>query len=276
MNKAALFAALLLVSPGANADDDFRTLTIVAEGRHCSLRAADLLKHPELESVTLRDVSAYPRQTVTFEALRMATVLKCMRIEPGSRIEFVARDGFTASLDASLLLNTARDKAVAYLAIENPAKPWAGHPSGSTAGPFYVFWQNPQLSGIGREEWPFKFNRIVVTGTLAATYPQIVPEASAPRLEHLLSGFDVYVKNCLPCHKLNRVGPGTLGPDLNHPMSATRYFREGILRMYIRNPQSVRAHPRSAMGAFPPELIPDAELDDLIAYLEYMSGRKAK
>lgn len=275
------FLALIILaagtSAGADANDEHRTLTIAADGRKCEFHAAELLKHPELETITIQDVSAYPRQTVTFSAIKMAALLKCMRIEDESRLEFIAQDGFTANLAASALLNTMTGKAVAYLAVENPEMPWAPHGSGAgTAGPFYVFWKNPQLSNIGREEWPFKFNRVVVKGTLESIYPEIVPDSSAPGLDRLLSGFNVYVKNCLACHKLNRVGPGSMGPDLNYPLSATRYFNEGILRMYIRDPQSVRAHPRSAMGPFPPELISDAELDDLIGYLNHMAGRKAK
>jgi mono/diheme cytochrome c family protein len=276
----SVLLCLLLPAPGVSAAgqvDSGRTLTVTADAGKCEFQASELLRHPQIETLTIDDVSAYPRRKMTYRALKAKTLLDCTSIPSGARIEFVARDGFTANLDAGLLLNTSPDKAVAYLAVEDPAQPWPtrrGH--ADTAGPFYLIWKNPQLSNINREEWPFNFDRVVVKSSLENAYPSLAPDARAPRSERLKSGFQVYVKNCLACHRLNRVGPGDLGPDLNYPMSPTRYFVEGVLRQYIRDPQSVRAHPRSAMGAFPPAMISDAQLDDLISYLHYMAERGTK
>ncbi|HEY8509962.1 MAG TPA: cytochrome c [Steroidobacteraceae bacterium] len=271
--KAFVLAAVLVLVACAGRAEEQRTLTILAEGRKCEYHATELLKHPQLQTLTI-SVAAYRREPRTFAAIPAATIFKCVELSPEARVEFVARDGYTANLGADMLLNTDPKRAIAYLAVEDPARPWPVYAGGpETPGPFALIWTNPHLSSIGREQWPFKFNRIVVRGPLESTYPQIVPDPRAPAADRLFSGFHVFVKNCLACHKLNRVGPGVLGPDLSYPMSPTQYFREGILRQYIRDPQSVRAHPRSAMGPFPPEMIPDAELDNLILYLDYMSER---
>jgi mono/diheme cytochrome c family protein len=275
---ASCAALLLLLAQGAAtgyAAERSHTLTILAEQGKCELQASELLRHPQLEELRI-NAAAYRKEPRTFAVVPFAVILKkCFAVENSARIEFVARDGYTANIAASLLLNTAPGQSVAYLAIEAPAKPWAVYAGGpDTPGPYALVWKNPEASKIGREQWPFKFDRIVVAGPVESQYAQIVPDRKAREFERLNEGFHVFVKNCLACHKLNRVGPGVMGPDLNYPMSPTRYFAPGILRQYIRNPQSVRSHPRSAMGPFTPEMISDAELDNLILYLTDMAQRR--
>jgi len=43
----------------------------------------------------------------------------------------------------------------------------------------------------------------------------------------------------------------------------------------VRNPQSVRYYPGSRMSGFPEAVLPNSELEDLIAYLAHMAGRKS-
>jgi mono/diheme cytochrome c family protein len=274
---SATCAVLLLVfqATAGYAAGDSRTLTILGEAGKCELPSSELLRHPQIETIAI-NVAAYRKEPRTFASVPFAAILrKCLPVPDDARVEFVARDGYTANIAASLLLNTQAGQSVAYLAIEDPAKPWAVYAGGpDTPGPFALVWKNPEVANIGREQWPFKFDRVVVTGTVESTYPAIVPDPKARDFERLNQGFHVFVKNCLACHRLNGVGPGVMGPDLNHPMSPTEYFAPGILRQYIRNPQSVRSHPRSAMGPFTPEMIPDAELDNLILYLTDMAQRR--
>lgn len=279
------FLLFFIACPVVNSDevDEYYQLTLQANGEKRSYFSKILLERADIETITIVDVSAYPRKEMTFKALKIATLLQDLPIKHDSRIEFIARDGFTANLNPSTLLNTSSNKSIAYLAIEDPENPWplyAKHmtpdkPTDETAGPFYLFWVNPELSNIGREEWPFKFNQITVSTTLKVLYPGIVPsQAIGPGSDQIQAGFDVYVKNCLACHQLNKTGPGIMGPDLNFPMNPTEYFKEGILEKYIRDPQSVRFNPKTAMGAFPSSIITDRELEQLINYLKYMSKQK--
>jgi cytochrome c2 len=190
-------------------------------------------------------------------------------------VEFIARDGFTSPLNPELLQNVSPHKSIAYLAIEDPGNKWPKHALGEeTAGPFYLLWVNPELSNVGREEWPFKFNRVVVREPLEERYGAMVPDTKFGHGHAVKKGFDVYVKNCIACHKLEKTGPGTMGPDLNYPMSPVEYFKEGILRKFIRDPQSIRSFPDSAMGGFSEKLLSEDELDQLILYLEYMAQSK--
>ena len=57
-------------------------------------------------------------------------------------------------------------------------------------------------------------------------------------------------------------------------MNPTEYMTEAGLRALIRNPQAVYDYPHSGMDAFLTTLLPDTDIDDLIAYLRYMARHK--
>jgi cytochrome c1 len=58
------------------------------------------------------------------------------------------------------------------------------------------------------------------------------------------------------------------------------WFNAGVrrgdyLKLYIRNPQSLRQWPQAKMPAITQQVLPDEGLDQVIAYLRHMAGRKA-
>jgi len=63
---------------------------------------------------------------------------------------------------------------------------------------------------------------------------------------------------------------------LNLPLNPTEYFREGVLRQFIRNNQNVRSWPDAKMPRFGPDVLTERELGELLAYLQHMAGRKVK
>jgi cytochrome c1 len=71
----------------------------------------------------------------------------------------------------------------------------------------------------------------------------------------------------MPCHKLN--GAGASGV-----MNPTEYTTPTGLHALIRDPKSVRTWPEQKMNGWPPDLLSDAEIDEIIAYLKHMAGRK--
>ena len=116
----------------------FTQLTIENDDVRYEYSSTDLLSRKDIETISIRDVSAYPRVDMTFTAIKFATFLQELKFKLDSTIEFIAMDGFTAPLEPSLLLNTSIDKSIAYLAIEDPDNKWPAHRSGEgTAGPFY-------------------------------------------------------------------------------------------------------------------------------------------
>jgi mono/diheme cytochrome c family protein len=62
----------------------------------------------------------------------------------------------------------------------------------------------------------------------------------------------IYMKNCYRCHQ---GGEGGLGPSLYCPLP------DAVIRVQVR-------HGLEAMPAFPPAMISDHDLDDLLAYLK--------
>ncbi len=270
----ATLSALLTASaePGATSSPK---LVITISDREIVYTTAELLKRPDVETLTVADESAYPRQQMTFRAVRMASLLESVKVPADSTVEFIAIDGFTSAIRISQLRQTSADQSVAYLAIEDPEKKWPQQRFDAySAGPYYLFWIRPRLSNISREQWPYRIERVQVRGVIEELYPRIVPSASLPKNSPAAKGYTVFVNNCLPCHTLNESGPSKVGPDLNYPMSPTEYFREGILRKFIRDPQSIRKNPQTSMGRFPEQILSEEELDQLIAYLEHMAALK--
>jgi cytochrome c2 len=250
-------------------------LVITVADRQIVYTSRELLQRPDVETLTIADESAYPRQQMTFRAIKMASLLESVKVPGDSTVEFIAVDGFASAIRIAQLRQTGADQSVAYLAIEDPGNKWPQQRfDQNSAGPFYLFWVRPRLSNISREQWPYRIDRVQVRGKLEELYPRIVPAASLPRNSAAVKGYSVFVDNCLPCHTVNESGPSKMGPDLNYPMSPTEYFRDGILRKFIRDPQSVRKNPNTSMGRFPEQIISNEELDQLIAYLEHMAALK--
>lgn len=264
MRLLAAMALLLSLHLGA------AELVLDLQAAQQTLDSKGLLNHPKAQDILIpRDVS-YQR-SMQYRAVPMAELLR--GIAPTAHLQILSSDGFSAELPAALLLQ--REGTQAWLAIEDPASPWpalgAGKPS---AGPFYLVWTNPDESGIGPEQWPFQIARVRQIAPLQERFPALFPAASASAEEQ--AGFVQFQKNCLPCHRLNRAGDSAFGPDLNIPHSPTEYLAGDFLRRYIRDPQSMRRWPEGRMSGFSKEALKDTELDQLIAYLRHMAGRKEK
>lgn len=256
-------------------DLDRYRLKIDRNGREQIFSTEELLSRSDVEDVNFLDVAAYPDSEMTYRAIRFANLMDELQIDKSATLVFVAEDDFAAPIRSEMLLNTSPDGSVAYLAIENPLDRWPPFRSGQgTAGPFYVFWINPELSNIGREEWPYKFNSITIKDSFESLYNDIYPDLSGADAAEIEAGYNSFVKNCFACHKVNQVGPGVMGPDLNFPRSPTEYFHEEFLKMFIRDPKSVRENPRGVMAGFDEEEISDVELDQLLAYLKHMAARR--
>ena len=192
-------------------------------------------------------------------------------IAPGDHLQAVALDGFAAELPAASLL--ASQGAKAWLAVEDPAQPWPplgqGKPS---AGPFYLVWTDPAASQIGPEQWPFQVSRIRQLAPVAQRFPALLPTAEASA--EVQAGFAQFQKHCLACHRLNGAGDSAFGPDLNIPHNPTEYLGEAFLRLYIRDPQSLRKWPQGRMPGFSEAVLSERELNELLGYLQHMAKHR--
>jgi len=232
----------------------------------------DLLKHPQVQTITIKDDVSY-KKDMDYRAVPLAALLT--GVTPQDHLQAVALDGFAAELAAAPLLDTKGSRA--WLAIEDPAKPWpalsAGKPS---AGPFYLVWTDPKAGHISPEQWPFQVAAIKRLAPVAERFPALLPDPKLKADDPVNQGFALFQKNCLACHRLNGEGDAQFGPDLNIPFNPTEYFGADFLKRYIRDPQSLRQWPQAKMPGFAAAVLPDAELEMLVGYLKHMAGRKVK
>lgn len=252
-------------------------LDATAQVRSTSKRAfsrTELLNHPKRKLLKVPIDPSYPGRAMEYQAVPIAALFSGLNLPPDAVIEFKCTDGFAATISQSRILNTDTRRSVAYVAVEDPRRPWPKVKDGkSTAGPFYLVWEHPELSAVVQEEWPFQLAAFTVKGSLQTLYPAIFPAVAAP--PSVARGFVSFTKNCFPCHTVNMAGPAQVGPDLNVPKNVTEYFEPKTLRALVRNPQSVRYYPGSRMSGFPEAILPNSELEDLIDYLAHMAGRKS-
>ena len=235
------------------------------------LQTAQLLARHDAQNTEIPADIAYKR-AMRFRAIPLLNLLGAL--SPDDHLQFTAADGFSAEIPASLLLDKRGSQA--WLAVENPAKPWptlaVGKPS---AGPFYVVWTHPEAGHVGQEQWPYQVVAIRRLPDVGRRFPALLPDPSLPADSPVRRGFTVFTHICLACHTLNGSGEAKLGPDLNIPHNPTEYLRADLLRAYVRDPQSLRRWPQARMPGFSPEQLSDIELDDLLAYLRHMAGRKS-
>jgi cytochrome c2 len=166
-------------------------------------------------------------------------------------------------------------QSVGYVALEDSRSPWPDLPlkeHTGTAGPFYLVWLKPELSGILQEEWPFKLVAFEVKGRIQELYPKIFPSNQTDL--RVARGLKLFERSCFACHPINGQGAAKIGPDLNLPMNPTEYFKENVLQRYIRDPKSVRTWDGSKMPGFD-QAFSDQDIGDVIEYLKMMAKERA-
>jgi mono/diheme cytochrome c family protein len=242
------------------------TLEIVSGGQKLSYSQSQLLSRPDVQTLSIAD-SVYKQRFTRFKAIPIGSLFKRLTIPSLAVVQSNSTDGFSAILDRTRLFNTDPKTSKAYLAIEDPGRPWPPLA-------FYLVWKDPQVSRIGREEWPYQIASFHILTDPRAVFPKAYPAADASM--NVQDGFRSFQKNCFACHKMSGDGAGTIGPDLNLPMNPTEYLEPKSLARLIRRPANVRSWPGMTMSGFSEAAIPDDELADLIAYLKYMSGKRGK
>ncbi|MCE7874779.1 cytochrome c [bacterium CPR1] len=247
------------------------SLTLRSGDKVKTFTRSQLLAHPAIKTLSIPDESGYEDQQMSYRAIPMAALMEGLEVSAGSELGYQTLDGFSSGVQAALVMNQDPGRSLAYLAVEPPDQPWPRF-EGRTygAGPFYMIWVNPQLSEIGREEWPFQVTSFTVRPSTEALYPDLVPDR---KNQPLYRGYKSFVQNCFPCHTLDGHGSGKLGPDLNVPMNPTEYFQPEVLRKLIRDPHSVRTWAGMKMTGFDEKELPDAELEELIGYLRSRKKR---
>jgi mono/diheme cytochrome c family protein len=252
---------------------------VIADGTtEHHFKAAGLLARPDCISLKVKGDGDIYHGTVTYRAVPLAKLLGDNTDRRFDAIETRARDGFVAQIPLDLIMRgkiEGGNAAVAWVAIEDPANPWPPLPNQSeTAGPFYLIWEHAERSGVVREQWPYQMVQISYVETPVKRWPQLAAPKNLPVNSLARHGQDVFTANCLPCHRLNGGGASDTGPDLGRPMNPTQYLTDAGLRAIIRNPKAVRTWPEQHMEGFDKEVLPDSDLDAVVAYLHAMAQPK--
>ncbi|WP_404424420.1 c-type cytochrome [Thalassospira australica] len=234
----------------------------------------ELLSHPEAREITVAGDEGYGRD-MTYRAVPVAALIgDAATVEGEMGLEVIALDGFVANIPLPLVLLDGQDEtAQAWIAIEPEDAPWPNLPGKEvSAGPFSMVWVDGAASNIRSEQWPYQVAKIGYAAFPAARWPQLALGEEAP--EDAKRGQAVFIDQCFACHRMNGAGITELGPDLNLPMSPVDYFKPDALFMLIRDPATVRHWPDMQMHGFTTDQLSDAEIRDVIAYLQAMAGRK--
>ena len=227
--------------------------------------AEELLRRPDVTSFTVADDVSYHR-SMTYKVVPLRALLPVAPADRYDTLEARATDGFVAQIPLDLI---SRGGAIPYLAIEDPAHPWAALPTeNKSAGPFYVVWDQPRKSDIRSEQWPFALASLTFAQSPVHRWPQLASPSSDPQAQ---AGQRVFVSYCLPCHQMKGAGVGKVGPDLGKPTPVLHYITEPGLRAIVRNPGGVRSWPEQHMAGFDTNALPEKDLDALVAYLKGMA-----
>jgi mono/diheme cytochrome c family protein len=276
VGRAGLCAIVLLIARASSARASEPELSIEIGATKHSFTRKQLLESPFVTEIDVTRDATYKRP-MRYHAIAIGRLLAGMDLPKDQVLEAVATDGFIGMLPADLVLHPGADAARAYLAIELTDAPWpplAGRTV--SAGPFYVVWTRPEASGIRTEQWPYQVAAIRGADSPAKRWPELSVDPSLPAGDPIRAGQTLFVTQCLVCHQLNGAGSANVGPDLNRPENPTEYFQGEALQRYIRSPAALRHWPTMQMQGFDKDALSDHEIEEIIAYLRHMAGRKAQ
>jgi mono/diheme cytochrome c family protein len=268
--RVAYFLSICLLSISVGAADQEATLKVGAKGYTVS----ELLKRSEIETITVKHDPAYGGE-MQYQAIAAAALFAETNLREDEVVQFRCLDGFVASISKDRIMRNGPGQSIAYIAIENPTSKWPDlplKPNTGSAGPFYLVWLKPELSGILQEEWPYQLVAFEVKGRLKDLYPKIFPKRQKD--SKVARGLKLFQQTCFACHTMNNEGPSQVGPDLNLPLNPTEYFKETVLPRYIRNPKAIRSWENSKMPGFGPETFSDEDIANIVAYLGEMAFEK--
>jgi mono/diheme cytochrome c family protein len=268
-------SALLILCSSAKASEP--SVTVQTPKKTVAFSRSELLKRADAEPLVVANDPGYKGAPMKYKAVPAWKLFSGLDIAPDAIVQFKCLDGFSAPLITERLLSSSESGSIAYVAIEDPARPWPPVKPGSkaSAGPFYLVWKNPHLSKVSQSEWPYQLAGFEVKPSLKESFPKIFPDDKLKPEDSVARGFRVFTKNCFACHTINKAGESQIGPDLNVPFNPTEYMSEKHLRILIRNPQNLRHWPQSKMQGFAEKDLGAQELDQLISYLKHMAGRKS-
>ena len=271
---AALLLSICMASERAEPAQPVLTITASVDTKHFSV--GELLSRADLTRLVIPPNVDY-KFSLTVKAVPLLDLLAAIPLEGFDRLEASATDGFVAQIPLALIEAGKSGGSVAWIAVEDPNHPWPNLPGkNASAGPLYLVWQYPERSRVSSEQWPYMLERLTAVQSPELRWPQLKADAALPEDAPARRGEEVFVTQCLPCHRVNRGGASDIGPDLGQPMAATDYLTEAGIRALVRDPKSVRTWPQQQMPAFPLTVLSDTDLNALIVYLRQIASQRGR
>src|ERR1700716_1756594 len=85
-----------------------------------SFAVSELLKRPELETITVKHDPAYGGREMSYQAIGAAALFAETKLRDDEVVQFRCLDGFVASISKERIMHAGAGQSVAYIAIENP------------------------------------------------------------------------------------------------------------------------------------------------------------
>lgn len=262
---AIALLALLADRPTAAAADDVLMITVGDTVRR--FEAANLLARSDAAEVQISKDASYG-QPMTFTGVPLASLLEGLVLPADSVLEAVASDGFTAQLPLHLVFNTDSARAVAYVAVERPDRPWPPLPGQDKGpGPLYLVWAGDDLSAVRSEHWAWHLDKLAARDAPAKRWPQIAVDPAVPPTDPLRTGQGLFVTQCMSCHRFDGAGSAEVGPQLTPPSTPVNAARLSAL---------LRATPADGPSGhgLGPDKLSDGEIGLIADYLRHLAGRK--
>jgi mono/diheme cytochrome c family protein len=268
-----LFAALTCTAALAGATNGFAAELRLDTGAPATLTTEQLLARPDVATIEVPHDVSYNR-TMTYRAVPLRALPGIAGLRKDEDLQITGTDGFVTNRPASLVRDASGKGAVPWLAIEPAGQPWPKTADGQSTGAFYVVWIHPEASHVNSEQWPYRVDAIRAVESRATKWPQIGVGSTVPAGSPIRRGQDVVATQCMACHTMNGAGDASMAPDLNVPHGPTEYFKPWALKQYIRNPKSIRSWPDMKMPGFSKDMLSDADLNAVIAYLSYKASKR--
>jgi len=156
--SARIFLFLVLLGLNAEACTAAeRILTLLFSAQPQRITAAELLARPDAAVLIIPNDVSYGRER-KYRAVRLLGLIGNALKSGVDTIEARALDGFVSQIPSALVQEGSAGGAMAWIAVEDPDAPWPNLPGQeSSAGPFYLVWENPERSNIGRGNGHFRW-----------------------------------------------------------------------------------------------------------------------
>lgn len=234
----------------------------------------ELIRKYSVRKIAIYDINA--KKNVTYSALPFNPIMRDIfsdRWNQAQEALFTCGDGYQPSIPRQLfseyeaLLAFAREGDPEFTAVNELQGGKKVH-----LGPFYLIWDTSKNPGILKRSpdfWPYQIVSVELA-SFGRLFPNITPPKNATKSAQ--RGFVHFRELCISCHAINGQG-SKVGPELNYPTSVTEMLFPPMLRRWLASPREMRWN---TLMPGVPEGTPnrDQVIDDVIAYLKAMKGKK--